>query len=287
MVPQWIQIVLRTVLTVVVLFALTKILGKRQIAQLSYFEYITGITIGSIAGYVSLDLEGTWYYGVVALVVWSAVVFAVEYLTLKSKIARDVISGKGTVLVKDGKVMEDNLKKVHLTTDEFLEQLRAKNAFKLADVEFAVLEADGQMNVLLNKENQPLTPKHLGIKVAPEQEPQAVIIDGEIMDEPLATLGLNRRWLHTELEKIGVAIENVFLGQVDAYGQLTVDLFDDTLQVPEPQEKAMLLATLKKCEADIEMFSLNSKDEKSKAMFRACSQQLQEVISSVRPILTR
>ncbi|MDT3698040.1 MAG: DUF421 domain-containing protein [Thermincola sp.] len=285
--PEWLEVVIRTVLAIGVLFIFTKILGKRQIAQLSFFEYITGITIGSIAAYISLDLNATWYHGVVALFVWSAVVYGLEYISIKSKIARDIIDGKGVVLVKEGKVLEDNLTKAHITADELLEQLRQKNAFKFADVEFAVLEADGKLSVLMHKENQPLTPKHLGIKVGPEQEPQTVIIDGVIMDEPLATLGLNRGWLNTELNKIGVTVENVFLGQVDSHGQLTVDLFDDKLKVPEPQQKALLLATLKKCEADIEMFALGSQDKASKAMYTQCSKQLQEVISSVRPILTR
>ena len=285
--PQWLEIVLRTILAVSILFILTKILGKRQIGQLSYFEYITGITIGSIAAYVSLDLEATWYHGLIALVVWSAVVFGFEYVSMKSKIARDIIDGKGVVLIKEGKVLEDNLTKAHLTADELLEQMRQKNAFKLADVEFAVLEANGKFNVLLNKENQPITPKHLGIKVGLEQEPQTVIIDGMIMDEPLATLGFNREWLNTELEKMGVTVENVFLGQVDSYGQLTADLFDDKLKVPQPQQKALLLATLKKCEADIEMFALASKNKESKAMYSQCSKQLQEVISQVYPILIR
>lgn len=285
--PQWIEIVLRTVLAVFVLFGLTKILGKRQLGELSFFEYITGITIGSIAAYVSLDLDANWIYGIVSMVVWTGVVFGLGFLTLKSKIARDIIDGKGVVLIKEGKILEDNLTKEHLTLDDLLEQLRKKDTFKVVDVEFAVLEADGTLSVLLNKENQPLTAKHLGIKVAPEQEPQTVIIDGKIMDEPLATIGLNRDWLNTELKKIGVSIENVFLGQVDSYEQLTIDCYDDQLKIPQPQAKARLLATLKKCEADLEMFGLGVKDKKAKEMYEECSKQLLQVIADVRPILTR
>ncbi|MDD2619945.1 MAG: DUF421 domain-containing protein [Syntrophomonadaceae bacterium] len=285
--PEWIEIIWRTLLVVSILFLLTKILGKRQLGELSYFEYITGITIGSIAAYVSLELNTAWYYGILAMVVWTAVVFGLEFLTLKSKIARDIIEGKGVILIKDGKILEDNLTKLHLTADDLLEELRGKNAFSVADVEFAVLDANGEFNILLKKENQPLTAQHLGIKSAPEQEPQTVIMDGNIMDEPLATIGLNRNWLHTELNKIGVSIENVFLGQVDSYGQLFVDCFDDKLKIPQPQQKAQLLAILKKCEADIEMFGLRSKDTKAKKMYEDCSEQLQAVISSVRPILSR
>ncbi|HUC92762.1 MAG TPA: DUF421 domain-containing protein [Paenibacillus sp.] len=285
--PEWLEIAWRTLLAVAVLFAMTKLLGKRQVSQLSLFEYITGITIGSLAAYVSLDLEATWYLGLVSMAVWVGVTLGMEFLQLKSKTVRDILDSKATVLIKDGKIMEDNLKKERLTTDELMEQLRTKKVFKAADVEFAVMEPSGDINVLLTKENQPLTPKHLGIKVSPEQEPQTVIMDGQIMDEPLATIGLNREWLDAELEKLGVAIENVFLGQVDSYGQLYVDLFDDQIKVPEPQKKAALLATLKKCEADLEMFALSTKQQKVKRMYRECSKNLEKVIDEVKPLLTR
>ncbi|AJY77283.1 DUF421 domain-containing protein [Paenibacillus beijingensis] len=283
--PDWLGVALRTLFAVAVLFCLTKVLGKRQISQLSFFEYITGITIGSIAAYISLDLDARWYLGLVSLGVWVAVSTGIEFLQMKSKMARDIIDGKATVLIKDGKVLEDNLKKERLTTDELMEQLRKRNIFKVADVEFAVMEPSGDINALLTRENQPLTPKHLGIKVGPEQEPQAVIMDGKIMDEPLATIGLNRAWLNTELEKLGVSIDNVFLGQVDTYGQLYVDLFDDQIKVPEPQLKAALYATLKKCEADLEMFGLATQNKEAKNMYEQCAKELQHVISDVKPLL--
>ncbi|TCS95804.1 DUF421 domain-containing protein [Hazenella coriacea] len=285
--PEWLEVTIRTLAAVLILFLLTKLLGKRQVSQLSLFEYITGITIGSIAATMSLDLKATWYIGIIALVVWTAVSLLFEYLPMKSKIVRDLVDGKATILIQEGKVLEDNLAKEKLTADELLERLRSKNAFAVSDVEFAVMEPSGEINVLLAKDNQPLTAKHLGLKVAPEREPQTVIIDGTIMDEPLANAGFNRGWLDAELEKLGVAIENVFLGQVDSYGQLYVDLFDDKIQVPQPQQKALLLATLKKCEADIEMFSLSTHNPESKSLYEDCSKQLQEIIQNVRPLLSR
>ncbi|MCF2941638.1 DUF421 domain-containing protein [Paenibacillus alkaliterrae] len=285
--PDWIHVALRTLLAIFILFMMTKLMGKRQVSQLSFFEYITGITVGSIAAYISLDIEENWYLGIVSLSVWAAVSLGFEFLQLKSKKAREIIDSKATVLIKDGKILEDNLKKERLSTDELMEQLRKKNVFQAANVQFAVMEPSGDINVLLTKENQPLTPKHLGIKVGPEQEPQVVVMDGEIMDEPLAKMGLNREWLDTELETIGVAIENVFLGQVDAYGQLYVDLFDDQIKVPEPQKKASLLATLKKCEADLEMFSLSTKAPKAKKMYEECAKELERVIEEVKPLLIR
>lgn len=285
--PEWSQIVLRTLLAVVVLFVMTKILGKRQVSQLSLFEYITGITLGSLAAYISLDVDTNWFLGIVAIGSWVVFSLAIEFLQLKSKKARDFVDSKARVLIKDGKILEDNLKKERLTTDELMEQLRKKNVFLASDVEFAIMESSGDVNVLLKKENQPITAKHLGIQVGREQAAQAVIMDGKILDEPLAILGYNREWLNVELEKIGVAIENVFLGQVDSYGQLFVDLFDDKIQVPEPQKKATLYATLKKCEADLELFSLSTKDAAVKEMYGQCSKELLGIIKDVQPLLVR
>lgn len=284
--PLWLEVIVRTLVSVIVLFALTRLLGKRQVSQLSFFEYITGITLGSITAYVSMDIDTDWYLGLISMGVWVLVSFGIEILQLKSKKARNLIDSKGTVLIKDGRILEDNLKKERLTNEDLLEQLRKRSIFKAAQVEFAVMEPDGEINVLLKNEYQPLTPSHLGIKVSPEPEPQGVILDGEIMDEPLSTLGLNRQWLYTELQKIGVSVDNVYLAQVDGYGQLYVDLYDDLIQVPEPQQKATLLAQLKTCEANLELFSLSTQDPTVKSMYGNCSIQLQQVIDQVKPILS-
>jgi 23S rRNA G2069 N7-methylase RlmK/C1962 C5-methylase RlmI len=110
-------------------------------------------------------------------------------------------------------------------------------------------------------------------------------MDGEILDEPLTTIGRSRSWLKTELEKQGVTIENVFLGQVDSYGQLTIDLFDDKLQVPSPQEKPLILSTMKKCQANLELFALGTEAKEAKHMYSKNSKKLQEAIDKVTPIL--
>jgi uncharacterized membrane protein YcaP (DUF421 family) len=204
---------------------------------------------------------------------------------MKSKTFRDFIEGRATVFIKDGKIMEENLKKEKYTTDELLELLRKRDVFKVADVEFALLEPTGDLSVMLKKENQPLTPKDVNLTVASVKEPQTVIMDGEIFDEPLTTIGRSRSWLKTELEKQGVTIENVFLGQVDSYGQLTIDLFDDKLQVTSPQEKPLILSTMKKCQANLELFALGTEAQEAKQMYSNNSKKLQEAIDKVTPIL--
>lgn len=281
------EVILRTLVAVFVMFFLTKMLRKRQVSQLSLFEYITGITIGSITAYVSLDLDTNWHLGIIALAVWVLVSMGIEYLQLKSKKMRDLIDGTPTILIKGGKVMEENLKKERLTTDDLIMMLHKKDVFLIADVEFAAMEVNGDLSILLTRDKQPLTSNHLGIKVAPEQEPQAVIMDGKVLDDPLNALGLNRGWLLMELEKMGVAIENVFFGQVDAFNQLYVDLFDDQIKVPQPQLRETLLAMLKKSEADLQLFGLATKNKRAKQMYEECSAKLEKTISELTPLLHR
>ncbi|WP_412839803.1 DUF421 domain-containing protein [Bacillus paranthracis] len=283
--PEWTLVILRSVFILIILFAITKWLGKRQISQLSFFEYIAGMTIGDIAAQVSTGLDSKFFHSVFAILIFAVVPFLTGILSLKNKTARDFFEGKSTVLIKDGKILEDNLKKEKYTSDELLELLRGKDAFSVADVEFAVLEPSGELNVLLKKDSQPLTAKDIGLKVANEKEPQTVIMDGNVLDEPLSASGHNRAWLHAELEKLGVVIENVFLGQVDSYGQLTIDIYNDKLQMPSPQNKPLLLASLKKCHADLELFSLETKSKSASEMYSKNAKQIEKILNKVTYLL--
>ncbi|CAH2462622.1 MULTISPECIES: DUF421 domain-containing protein [Bacillus] len=283
--PEWTLVILRSVFILIILFAITKWLGKRQISQLSFFEYIAGMTIGDIAAQVSTGLDSKFFHGVFAILIFAVVPFFTGILSLKNKTARDFFEGKSTVLIKDGKVLEDNLKKEKYTSDELLELLRGKSAFNIADVEFAVLEPSGELNVLLKKDRQPLTAKDISLKVPNEKESQTVIMDGNVLDEPLSASGHNRAWLHSELEKLGVVIENVFLGQVDSYGQLTIDIYNDKLQMPSPQNKPLLLASLKKCHADLELFSLETKSKSASEMYSKNAKQVETILNKVTYLL--
>ncbi|MDQ0197836.1 DUF421 domain-containing protein [Neobacillus ginsengisoli] len=283
--PGWLGIVSRSVIFLLLLFITTKIIGKKQISELSFFEYVAGITIGSIAGEVVTGLESNMYHGALAIIVFGLVTFLANFFSLKSKTFRDIVEGRGTVLIKDGKILEENLKKEKYTIDELSALLREKDIFRFADVEFAVLEPRGNLSALLKKENRPLTPKDLQMKVANEKEPQTVIMDGKILDEPLRSAGKSRGWLHTELEKLEVTLDNVFLGQVDTYGELSIDIYDDKLKVPTPAQRPLLMATLKKTQADLELFALETECEISKEMYKKNAVRVQEAINKLTPYL--
>jgi len=227
--PDWLEVALRTVMAVLVLFVMTRLLGKRQVSQLSLFEYITGISIGNLAAYLSLDTDSNWVIGVVAMAVWVSMSLCIEFLQLKSKKARDLLDGKATVLIQNGKILERNMKKERVTSDELLEMLRMKNAFNVSQVEFAIMDTSGELNVLLKKEYQPLTPSDIGLPVAPEKFSMSVIMDGKVMEDSLKKAGLNRNWLDAKLHKLGTSAEKIYFAQVDSQNKLYLDPYDDSL----------------------------------------------------------
>lgn len=283
--PEWIYIILRSFLFIFILIFITRILGKKQISEITFFEYISGITIGSIAGEVIMGLDRNIMHGVVSIVVFGAITFFVDFITLKSKNFRDIVEGKGSVLIQNGKIMEDNLKKEKYTLDDLSSLLRGRNVFNVSEVEFAVLEPTGDLSVLLKKDYRPVTPNDLKLQVANEKEPQTIIMDGKILDNPLSASGKNRGWLLIELEKQGVTLENVCFAQINSYGELTIDLYDDQVQVVQPQQRQLLMASIKKCQADIESFALQTECKTATQMYLKNAEKLKGVIQNLTPYL--
>lgn len=282
---DWLNVLLRSVSFVFILFFITKWMGKKRIRQLSIFDYITGFVLGSLVGFISIDIQIKFIYGIVAILVWSILPFLFDYLSLKSKTVRNFIEGNSTIIIQDGKIMEDNMKKERFTTEDLLYHLRSNNIFEVADVEFALLEPTGELTVLPKTETTPITPKDLNLNFPPKKEPQTVIMDGKIILESLANQSLNPGWLETELAKMNVTMENVFLAQVDSDGQLTIDLYDDQIKVPTPNEKPLLLATLKKIQADLELFALETETKQSKLLYKSNAEKMTKVIEHIEPYL--
>ncbi|WP_347490653.1 DUF421 domain-containing protein [Desulfoscipio sp. XC116] len=284
---EWLEVLLRSAGLFVGVLILARLIGKRQTSRLTFFDLVTAMVIGAITASISLNLMTNLTHGLIALAVWSVLPALIYLLAIKYKTIRDIIQGKETILINHGKVLEDKLMEARYTPEDLLSQLRKKNAFKVADVEFAVLEPTGEVSVLLKKDQQPITPKIAGFNAGPESVPQTVIMDGIIMDEPLTALGLNRNWLHTELEKAGVAPENVFIGQVDSVGQLYLDLFDDAILLPKPKTKELAWATLKKCQADCELYALATRHQAAGEMYGKSASVLTDAVNELEPLLKR
>ncbi len=284
---SWLIILLKSIVLFFLSLVITKYMKKKTLARSTPFEFITYAVIAIIISLISLNIVKNIYFGLITLAVWALIPLILDYASMKSKSIYNIIHGKERVLVKNGKIMEDNLSKERITGQEFLEQMRSKNAFNLADVEFAVMETNGDINVNLKADKKPVTSYDLGKKVAPKAEPQTVILDGNILNEGLINAGLNHGWLTTQLKTKGVTLENIFLGQVDSSGDLYVDLFDDMIQVPKTQVKEMLYTSIRQSQADLMSFSLDCDDEAAKNMYSESAKKLNKILHKLEPYLLR
>lgn len=285
--PGWVNIVLRSLALLLLVFIFIRILGKKHPAKMSPFRFVVYSVVAVITALLVTNIIQNLAFGLVALAVWLLVPLLLDVLALRSKAVHDVLHGKETILIKQGKVMEESLKQVRLTGEELLQDLRAKNVFSIADVEFAVLETSGEVNVMLKSDKKPVTPHDIEWQVMPQTEPQTVILDGNILHNPLTELGLTRQWIQTQLESSGVSLDNVFLGQVNSAGELYLDLFDDATQLPNPSVREMLFATLQQSQADLSTYALETKDQEAKAMFANGAAKLQQLMEKLRPHLLR
>jgi uncharacterized membrane protein YcaP (DUF421 family) len=284
---EWIEIVLRSAFSFFLLLLAIRLMGKRSIARMTPFRFVSYSVSAVIAALISVNLIANLAFGLLALSIWILFPIALDYLSIKSKMLHDLINGKETILIKHGKVMEESLLQTRLTGEELLRELRSKNAFNLADVEFAVMEDTGDISVLMKSHKQPVSSYDLGRKVAPQAEPQTIILDGAILNEPLFSLGFNQEWLGTQLQIMGVSLDNVFIGQVDSSGDLYLDLFDDSVELPQPKIKEMVYANFEKIQADLVSFALETNDEAAKKMYSQHAETVKQFTKKLKPYLLR
>ncbi len=283
----WLEILMKSILLFIATLFLVRLLGKKNISTSTPFTFVSYVVIGIIIALMSTNVITNIPLGLVALAVWFVFPLLIDLASIKSKGFHDLVHGRETVLIKHGKIMEENLLQTRLTGEELLRELRKKNAFNLADVEFATLESTGDINVLMKSENTPITPSHLGVKVNPQTEPQTVILDGVCLNESLASVGLTPHWLKKELETMEVSIDNVFIGQVNSYGELYVDLFDDAPKLPENNVRELLYANLEQCYADLLKYSLETQNIEAKAMYSKNSDRLKNMVQNLERYLLK
>ncbi len=281
--PDWLNIALRSFGALVYLFLLTKLIGKRQIKQLTYIEYIVGITIGSIAAFMATEMDGPIFHSLISLTIFAVFPALSEWISLKSKWYRDIMEGKSTIVIQDGKILENNLAKEKLTSEDLLEQLRVKNVFRVADVEFALMETSGELTVMLKTEQAPVTPSQLGLNVPKAKAPQTIIMDGKIMPIPLAAIGKNQVWLETQLKRRNKSVEDVFLGQVDESGNLYLDYRSDAGSNKKKTQIEEIYETLKQCLKDLEQQANAENDSKLQQKYKDNAGVLEEILKQIQP----
>lgn len=281
----WLILLFNSIILFFLTLTLTRFMKKKNLSRSTPFDFISYSVVSIIVTLISLNLVTNLYLALIPLAIWVFIPMLLDFASMKSKLVYNLIHGKERVFIKNGKVMEDNLSKERITPEEFVQELRSKKAFNVADVEFALMETNGDININLKSDKKPVTSYDLGAKVSSKAEPQLIISDGNILNEGLTNAGLNHSWLKAQLESKGVCLENVFIGQVDSSGDLYLDLFDDMIQVPKTQVKEMLYASIQKAQADFMSFSLETENEEAKAMYSQNAEKLNNVITKLEPYL--
>lgn len=213
----------RTVVMYLFILVMTRLMGKREIGSLSPFDLVVAIMIAEL-GSIPLETRSIpLLHGLLPIAVLTGLEILFSYISLKHEGIRRLITGEPTVLVENGRILHDNLKKIRYNLSDLLHQLRDKNIFNVADVEFAILETSGRLSVLPRSQKRPVTPEDLGISTKYEGLVHPLIADGIVQYQHLSALGLDVYWLKNELKKHGVdRFDDVLLATLDAQGNLYV-----------------------------------------------------------------
>ncbi|WP_447402401.1 YetF domain-containing protein [Lysinibacillus sp. fkY74-1] len=226
------EMTVRTLFSFFALLILARILGKKQLGQLTFFHYITGISIGSIASQVAAVAETPFLNGMISLIWWAFLTFVVTIISLKSKKARVLFDDKPTIVIQNGRILEFALKKNRLHMDELTMMLREQAIFSVQDIQFAILETDGKLSVLQKTSAQAATKQDVHANIAPPTYlPTEVISDGQLIYENIVELELTEEWLMKKLKKQKVHnIEDVYFAQIQTNGSLYISLKDNKRQ---------------------------------------------------------
>lgn len=205
-----------------VLFLLAKLVGVRQISEMSFFDYVVGITIGSIAAEMSTNLENGWTKPITAMVVYGVTAFLISVISRKSIKARRILSGTPTILINKGEIDRKSLKKARMEINDLLAQARIAGYFNLADIDYAILETTGNISFQPVPSKRPLNPKDFNFSPMREGLYINVIIDGVIMKEDLKYAHISEKELIKMLKDREVKPENIILATIDLNKQLTI-----------------------------------------------------------------
>ena len=211
-----IRVFLRTFLVLFLLFIMLKVMGKKQLSQLNLFDYITGITIGSIVADISLDIEKSLLSGIICLLIYCIISISISSLSLKSIKLRSILDGKETVLIQNGKIIRDNLAINKITINDLITEARLMGYFNIKDIYTAILEPNGKISFELKEKEKPLTKKDYLLNSLDKGLVYNLIIDGEVVKENLKKSKITISWLEHELKVIGKKKEDILLLTVDS-----------------------------------------------------------------------
>lgn len=216
-------VVARTLILYAIVVIVMRIMGKRQVGQLQPFELVVVILISELASVPMEDTGIPLFAGIVPILVLLMASISLSYLTLKNEKARSIVCGTPTILVERGKILYPELEKLRYNLSDLLEQLRIKNTPNIADVEFAILETNGELSVIPKSQKRPMIPEDMQIATKYEGLPLTLVMDGRVVEENLTKAKVDRQWLDQELQRYNIQnVHDVLLASLDSTGSLYV-----------------------------------------------------------------
>lgn len=208
---QIVEFIIFPLLSLAVLFIITKLMGYRQVSQLNMYDYINGITIGSIASELAIGEFDDFLQPLIAMLIYGILIILLSKLTRNSLKIRNLIDGQAVVLYENDKIYYQELKKAKLDLDEFLMQCRIAGYFKLKELSLVILETNGRLSFYPKQQYQQVTAEDLNLKITPIKLPSLLIKEGKIIYENLNLINRDTQWLERELAVLGVKINDVLL----------------------------------------------------------------------------
>lgn len=229
----YVEVIIRTIAAFLLLMITSRMLGKQTISNMTFHDFVSGITLGSIAANLAFNDKLNHWLIVVSLLLFFGISFLVSKLALENRAWNRLVSGTPTVVIENGKILEDNMRKIRYTLDSLTQSLREKNIFNVEEVEYACLEDHGKLSVKKKSEYEWVTRKDLKLHTAAVQSfPVELIMDGKIMEDNLAQNGLTVQWLEQVLRQRGKSVSEVFYAVRGTQNQLYFDYYKDHIDKP-------------------------------------------------------
>ena len=215
--------IIKCILIYILALILSKLIGIKIISQMNFFDFIMAVSVGSMIAKIIIDKDHVVFSGIIALIIFTLLTIATSYLNLKSYMARRIINAKTLILIENGRIIDKNMKRLRITINELMMKLREKDVFNLEDVQFAIMESNGQLSALIKANKKPITPDDMNLKVKSLSLINDIIIDGKIIDKNLEIAGIDQNWLQSELKrKIINNIEDIFYAGIDQNKKLII-----------------------------------------------------------------
>lgn len=201
------------------LFLLNKLMGNRQMSQMSYFDYVVGITIGSIAAEMATNLDKSWYYGVIAMSVYAIIDVVLSFFARRSKKARELLNGKPIVLISKGKIFKSELKKAKINVNDLISQARNKGFFDISEIDCAIMEDNGSISFLPYPIYRPATPEDIHKNPVRTGLVTNLVVDGVLQDDGIQQAGLTTQGVQDIIKNNKVPLSDILLLTIDEQQQ--------------------------------------------------------------------